>query len=365
MKLRAALVVVGLVATSCTLEAVPGQGEAAEDQPAPSVTLRQSQSPGPASPLADVIEEVLPAVVNVRVQAVAFDPFGEPQVGEGQGSGVVIDRNGIILTNNHVVQDATEVEVIFTDDREPLEGEVVGTVPEKDIAVVRVDADDLTAIDIGNSAGLRLGNEVVALGFPLGLGGVTATRGIISATDRNIEVGGGGPVSELEGLLQTDAAINPGNSGGALVDAAGRLIGINTAAAQAGAAENVGFAIPIDTALPLAEEILSEPAEQRAWLGVSIRPVTSSAVASQLGLDPSVRGALVGGVFPDSPAEEAGLEQGDVIIEAADAEVDSDEALTRALTQVDPGDEIDVVVLRGGREMTISVRVDARPAALD
>lgn len=367
MKIRALLVAVLMFGASCTLEAVPGI-DAQEDPPSPGPrpTLRQSQEGVPISPIADVIETALPAVVNVRVRAVGFDPFGDPQIGEGQGSGVVIDEGGIILTNNHVVQDATEVEVIFTDERESLEGEVIGTVPEKDVAVVQVDADDLTAIELGQSSSLRLGDDVVALGFPLGLGGVTATRGIVSATDRNIQIGGqgGGAPSELEGLVQTDAAINPGNSGGALIDAAGRLVGINTAAAQAGTAENIGFAIPIDTALPLAEEILSEPAEQRAWLGVQIRSVDNSAVASQLGLDPSVRGALIAGVFPDSPAEEAGLEQGDVVVEVAGREVASQEDLTRALTQVDPDDEIDIVVLRDGSERTISVTVGARPVSL-
>jgi S1-C subfamily serine protease len=303
----------------------------------------------------------------VRVTAVAFDPFGEAQIGEGQGSGVVIDSAGVILTNNHVVQDATEVDVIFTDDREPLEGEVIGTVPEKDIAVIRVDADDLTPIEVGRSSGLRLGDDVVAIGFPLGLGGVTATKGIISATDRNIRVGtGGGPLPEaLEGLLQTDAAINPGNSGGALVDVAGRLVGINTAAARAGSAENVGFAIPIDEAITIAEEILGEPAEQRAWLGVQIQSVNSSAVASQLGLDPSVRGALIAGIFPDGPAEGAGLEQGDVIVRAAGEDVTSAEGLTRALTQVDPGEVIEVTFLRGGSERTVEVEAGARPVTFE
>ncbi len=365
MKLRALLLALMMMAASCTLEAVPGPGQSEDEEPGAPVTLERSEGAAPASPLADVIERVLPSVVNVRIRAIGFDPLGEPQIGEGQGSGVVIDEEGIILTNNHVVQRATEVEVIFTDERDPLQGEVVGTVPEKDIAVVRVDADDLTPIEIGTSADLRLGNEVVAVGFPLGLGGVTVTRGIISATDRNIQVGGGGPVDELEGLLQTDAAINPGNSGGALVDAAGRLVGINTAAAQAAAAENIGFAIPIDTALPLAEEILSEPAEQRAWLGVSIRSVDSSAVASQLGVDPSVRGALVVDVVRGGPADEAGLAPGDIITELGGEAVGSVEDVTRALTQVDPGNEIDVVVLRDGDETTISVQVGARPADLE
>jgi S1-C subfamily serine protease len=238
------------------------------------VDLQQLDVESPHSSVADMIEEVLPTVVNVRVTSVGFDPLGEPEEQKGQGSGVVIDEAGIILTNNHVVAGSSDVSVVFNDDHGTMEGTVIGTAPEKDLAVIEVDADDLTAIDLGRSSSLRLGDEVVAIGFPLGLGGPTVTKGIISALERNITVSGDFE-ERLEGLLQTDAAINPGNSGGALVDLAGNLVGINTAAAQAGAAENIGFAIPMDGALPIVEEILSEPPEERAWLGVQIQSVST------------------------------------------------------------------------------------------
>ena len=360
-----------LALSSCSLDNV-GLGEASTTPaPRPSVDIGASSgSEAPHSPLADVIDEVLPAVVNIRASTVQFDPLGNPDEVGGQGSGVVIASEGIILTNNHVVSGATEVDVIFNDEEiGRLEGTVLGTFPERDIAVVQVDSEDpLPSVEIGDSGSLRLGDDVIAIGFPLGLGGPTVTKGIVSAVDRNIELGSegvGNEPAELEGLLQTDAAINPGNSGGALIDTAGQLVGINTAAARAGSAENIGFAIPIDAAIPVAEEILAEPPEQRAWLGISVQSVASSAVAQQLGLDPDARGAFVGGVFPGSPAEEAGMEQGDLIIDVGGEEVDSGDALTEALTRFDPGEIVDVVVIRDGEEEAFEVELGQRPVTIE
>lgn len=355
---------------ACSLENV-GLGEGS-GSPAPRASVdidATSGSESPHSELADVIDEVLPAVVNIRASTVQFDPLGNPDEIGGQGSGVVIDPEGIILTNNHVVANATKVDVVFDEnDIGKLEGTVLGTVPEKDIAVVQVEfKEELPSITIGDSSSLRLGDDVIAIGFPLGLGGSTVTKGIVSALDRNIEVGGdpGGGASQLEGLLQTDAAINPGNSGGALIDASGQLIGINTAAAQAGTAENIGFAIPIDAVIPVAEEIIKEPPEMRAWLGISVQSVASAAVAQQLGLDPGARGAFVGGVFPGSPAEDAGMDQGDLIIDVGGEKVDSGDALTAALTKFDPGDIVDVVVIRDGGEETFEVELGQRPVTIE
>ncbi|MFP5298271.1 MAG: S1C family serine protease [Actinomycetota bacterium] len=355
-----------LVLSACSLEEVLGDDEAATQRSRPEVTFTPSSVEPPHSELADMVEEVLPAVVNVRVQAVNFDVFGEAEIGRGQGSGVVIDPSGYILTNNHVVAGATEVVVVFNDG-ERYEGQVLGTAPESDIAVIKIDADeDLPTVDIGNSSSLRLGDDVVAIGFPLGLGGPTVTRGIVSAEDRTIDVQQSGPglPGELRGLLQTDAAINPGNSGGALVDAAGRLIGINTAAAPAGSAENIGFAVPIDSALPIAQEIIEDPPEERSYLGVNIRDM-SPVIASELGLDPDLEGALVVGLFPDGPAEEAGIEQGDVIIRIADQDIANIADVNAALRDLDPGDLVEVVVHRSGDERTIEVELGRRPTTLE
>ena len=311
--------------------------------PSPVVTFGRSESPLPPSPVADVVEEVLPSVVNVRVKSLQGGAFGDVEEAEGQGSGVITDASGLIVTNNHVVQCAVEVEVVFDDGRK-IEGRVVGTEPSRDLAVVRVEAKDLDPIELGMSARLRLGDGVIALGFPLGLGGPTVTQGIVSGQGRSIEPEGGPP---LEGLLQTDAAINPGNSGGALVDMAGRLVGINTAAAGAATAENVGFAIPVDAVVPVVEDILSG---SRAWLGVQVVSVDSAPVAAQLGVEPEVRGAAIAGLLP-GPAEEAGLREGDVIIGVGGAEIESADDLTEALARLSPGDEVTIEVVdpRGRR----------------
>ncbi|HYP24579.1 MAG TPA: trypsin-like peptidase domain-containing protein, partial [Actinomycetota bacterium] len=244
-RLLAAAAAAALVLTGCSIETVPDEGAATT--PAPDVTLTQQARTAPHSSLAQVVEEALPSVVNVRVES--FDISGSSQ--EGQGSGVVIDKEGIILTNFHVVDAATEVTVSFQEKgREDLEGEVIGGVRGQDLAIIRVPADDLIPMEIGRSSDLKLGDDVTAIGFPLGLGGPTVTSGIVSAIGRSITASNsGGGSEELQNLLQTDAAINPGNSGGPLIDAEGRLVGINTAAVQAGAAENIGFAIPIDKAL--------------------------------------------------------------------------------------------------------------------
>ncbi|HEX2050237.1 MAG TPA: trypsin-like peptidase domain-containing protein [Actinomycetota bacterium] len=358
----AVLAALALAAPACSFGAA-AKTRAPEQPEAEPVDLRQASEPPPPSEVADTIDSVLPSVVNVRVTAVTPDPFGGTQEARGEGSGVIIDDNGTILTNNHVIAGAVDVTVAFTDDREPVEGVVVGRVPERDLAVIKIEADDVDAIELGRSSSLELGTDVIAIGFPLGLGGATVTKGIISGLNRTIEVGGGGPavgVERLQSLLQTDAAINPGNSGGALVDLNGRLVGINTAAAQAGSAENIGFAIPIDDALPVVEEILGEPEERRAWLGVQIGDLEPD-VALELGLDPEAEGALVVGTFPDTPAEDAGLEEGDVIVALDGEAISSSSDLTSALAEHDPGEDVSLRVLDADGVRTVDVELAQRP----
>lgn len=323
--------------------------------PRPSVTLEQVSQAPPPSQVADIVEDVLPAIVNVRVTSFAIGVEGEVERGVGQGSGVVIDPRGIIVTNFHVVQGALEVEVKVTDGK-TFAGEVIGGDQERDLAVIQVDADDLVSIEMGESRLLRLGDEVIAIGFPLGLGGPTVTRGIVSAIDRTIEPEGG---LRLEHILQTDAAINPGNSGGAMIDLNGHLVGINTAAAQAGSAENVGFAIPIDEALTVIATILEAPPTERSWLGVALDDFTDD-MADDRGMESG--GALITGVFPGSPAEHSEIEIGDVIVE-----VNGDEILTAAqlidvLRGFDAGDEVTLTIKYedGSRKLTITL--EPRPA---
>jgi S1-C subfamily serine protease len=297
--------------------------------------------------LADIVARVLPSVVNVRTKS-----FGG---GEGEGSGVVLDRDGLILTNNHVIEGTTSVDVVFNDDvhRRPLAGTVVGTAPERDLAVIRVAAKDLTPLPVARSSSLRLGDPVVAVGFPLGLGGPTVTSGIVSGLDRTIE----GTNGELTGLLQTDAAINPGNSGGALVDRRGRLVGINTAGVRLPEAENVGFAIAIDGALPVIARIRNETPTTQTWLGIAFNSVDTDAAAVQLGLDASIRGAAITAVYPGGPGAEADLAVGDVIIAADDVPIDSAADLTKLIATRKAGDELDLELIdsRGPRLVTVEV----------
>jgi S1-C subfamily serine protease len=357
----ALVVALGLVAWAAVVgrdEGNDGNGSAVE---VGSVDLDQSEATLPPSDTAKVVQEVVPSVVNVRVTALTQDPFGDVQQGQGEGSGVVIDTDGVIVTNFHVVSGAVDVEVVLNDGRK-LEGRVIGGDPEHDLAVVKVDAENLDAIELGSSKNLRLGDDVIAIGYPLGLGpSVTVTKGILSAEGRTIDPQGA--EAPLTNMLQTDAAINPGNSGGALVDSAGRLVGINSAAAGAGTAENIGFAIPIDSAIPVVREILDEPPEQHAWLGVTLQPLTP-VVAAQLDI-PVDQGALITSVLTGSPAEEAGLEQGDVITAVDGDEVPDADELIGILGGKDPGDEVELDVVSSSGERTVTVTLEQRPAVFE
>ena len=362
-KVVGAAVAFAVVLSGCSMPlGSSDDGVSTQRTPATDVTLVQSNAAPPRSNVADVIERVLPSVVNVRVTSVTPSLFG-PQRGRGEGSGVVISRDGIIVTNNHVVADATSVEVVFKGGKS-MDGRVLGTDPQRDLAVIQVDANDLTPITLGHSSRphLRLGDSVIAIGFPLGLG-ATVTKGIISAEKRNVRVGDptvAGP-SHLENLLQTDAAINPGNSGGALVNMRGQLVGINSAAASAASAENIGFAIAIDSALPVIQEILSKPPSERAWIGVFLTDL-DPAFAAQFGIDPDVTGSLVTQVIPGSPARRAGLERGDVIVSVNGDAISSADDLTAAITQYDPGDTVELGVVDPDGRRTVEVTLVQRPA---
>jgi putative serine protease PepD len=303
---------------------------------------------------ADVVARVLPGVVNVKT--VGFDGS------KGEASGVVIDRAGIIVTNNHVVQGARTLTVSFNDGRHtrPVTARVIGTAAERDLAIIRVALTDLVPVPLGHSSRLRLGDGVLAIGFPLGLtGGPTVTQGIVSGLDRTVHAEGG---PSLEGLLQTDAAINPGNSGGALVDATGKLIGINTVGATS--AQNIGFAIAIDGARSVIDEIRTRPADKRPWIGVTFDTIGSASAAVQVGLPPDTRGAGAVAVFAPSPAATAGVREGDVVVAVGGRPVRSAEAMSKAVAAAKPGDSLvlDVVDQSGPRRVT--VKVAKRPATL-
>jgi S1-C subfamily serine protease len=314
-----------------------------------TTTAAPTATPPGGSSTADIVARVLPGVVNVRT--VGFD--GD----KGEGSGVVIDRHGVILTNNHVVRGARTLTISFNDGRhmKKVRARVIGTAAERDLAIIRVPFNDLVPVPLGHSSKLRLGDGVLAIGFPLDLGGgPTVTQGIVSGLDRTVHAGGG---PSLEGLLQTDAAINPGNSGGALVDASGKLVGINTVAASAGSAENVGFAISIDEARSVIDEIRSKPADKRAWIGATFDSIGSAAAAVQIGLPPATRGAAVIAVFSASPASRAGLREGDAIVAIDGKAVRSSADVSKALSARNPGASmvLDVVDRSGPRRVTVTV----------
>lgn len=272
------------------------------------------------------------------------------------GSGVLVHEGGVILTNNHVVEDAEEVLVSLSDGRELL-AEVVGGDPESDLAVLRIQdpPDDLAPLPLGSSSALRLGQTVLAVGNPFGVG-QTVTMGIVSATGRGMGI------VDYESFIQTDAAINPGNSGGALVNLKGELVGINTAIlSRTGGYEGIGFAIPSDIARVVMEDLLDDGVVDRGYLGVHVQDLPSE-VARQTPKG-SARGALVARVMERSPAEKAGLEAGDVIVAVDGRPVRSAQEVKNAVGLKGSGAPLLLTVRRGDDERTLEVRLDAARAS--
>ena len=272
---------------------------------------------------------------------------------QGLGSGVIVSPDGYILTNNHVIEGANQIEVYTADQRE-LKGRVIGTDPQTDIAVVKVEAKDLPTLPIADSAQVQVGDIALAIGNPFGIG-QTVTMGIISATGR-----GNLGIEDYEDFIQTDAAINPGNSGGALINTSGQLIGVNTAIlSRAGGNQGVGFAVPANLARSVMNQLLRNGKVMRGYLGVMIQPVTPE-IAKAFNL-PDARGALVGEVTPDSPAAKAGLMQGDVITELNGERVDESRALRLKISQLAPGSSVRLKVIRDGNPREITVTLGELP----
>ncbi len=260
----------------------------------------------------------------------------------GLGSGVIVSSDGYILTNNHVVDSATDVRVTLADRRE-FKAKVVGTDPKTDIAVIKIDATDLPVITVGNSSKLQIGDSVLAIGNPYGVG-QTVTMGIVSATGR-ANMG----IEDYEDFIQTDASINPGNSGGALVNDRGELIGINTAilAGGGGGNQGIGFAIPVNLARNVMDQIVMHGQVTRAYLGVTVQEVTP-AIAKAIGLD-GPKGALVSDVSPNSPAQKAGIQSGDVILALNGNPVQESNQLRMDISMMGTGQALKLQVFRNGR----------------
>lgn len=266
---------------------------------------------------------------------------------EGIGSGVVVTKDGYILTNNHVVDGADEVKVALQDGRE-FTAKVVGRDPKSDVAVIKIDAKNLPAVTMADSDKVEVGDVVLAIGNPFGIG-QTVTTGIVSATGRAGALG-----LDYEDFIQTDAAINPGNSGGALVDAEGRLIGINTAIlSRSGGNQGIGFAIPANLARDVMESLVTDGRVSRGYLGVMIQNVTPE-LAREFKLKDN-KGALVGDVTPQSPAEKAGLKSGDVILEFNGKPVTDSRHLKLEVARAKPGESVAIKVLRDGGTRTFEV----------
>jgi serine protease Do len=272
----------------------------------------------------------------------------------GLGSGVIISPEGYILTNNHVVDGATDVRVTLPDRRE-FKATVIGTDARTDIALLKIDASNLPAITVGNSSKLQVGDSVLAIGNPYGVG-QTVTMGIVSATGRS-DLG----IEEYEDFIQTDAPINPGNSGGALVNDRGELIGINTAilAQESGGNQGIGFAVPVNLARQVMDQIESHGHVTRAYLGVNIQEVTP-AIAKALGLN-GPGGALISAVTPDSPAEHAGLKVGDVILDINGAAVSERNQLRMQVSMMNPDQNVKLKIFRNGQNLDMTIRLSEMP----
>ncbi|MCK4807624.1 MAG: Do family serine endopeptidase, partial [Candidatus Aegiribacteria sp.] len=290
-----------------------------------------------------------------------IDPWGDyfqmPREQEytmiGIGSGVIVSGDGMILTNHHVVGEADELEVVLqSGDRYP--GEIVGTDPQTDLAVIRINASDLPAIAIGDSDELKVGQWVLAVGSPFALS-QTVTQGIISYIGRS-DVG----LAEYEDYIQTDAAINPGNSGGALVDLDGKLVGINTAiATRTGGYQGIGFAIPVNVAVDVMENLVSYGYVRRGWLGVTIQELTPG-IAEHFGLDACEGGVLVSQVLSDTPASAYGIHRGDVILTIDGETFRTITEFRNLIADVDPGNEVEIGIFRDGRDLFIPVVLGER-----
>ncbi|MEN9543495.1 MAG: hypothetical protein RLZZ598_328 [Pseudomonadota bacterium] len=273
----------------------------------------------------------------------------------GVGSGVIVSANGFVLTNNHVVEDMDDIEVVLTDGRRT-HATVVGTDPESDLAVLRIKLDALPVINFGNSESLQVGDQVLAIGNPFGVG-QTVTSGIVSALGRN-QLG----INTFENFIQTDAAINPGNSGGALVDATGALMGINTAIySRSGGNLGIGFAIPSATARQVMDSLIRDGVVTRGWIGVEPREL-SPEMAQSFNL-PTQQGVLITGVLQGGPASEGGLRPGDVVVRVADTRVVNTAQLLAAVAALKPRSETALQVLRGKQQMELKIRVAQRPRA--
>ncbi|MES2634547.1 MAG: trypsin-like peptidase domain-containing protein [Pseudomonadota bacterium] len=360
--LLAAYFVVGTLKPEWLGRTPPGMGRVSLVE-APAATV---SGPPPAGSFRQAAQRASAAVVSINTSKAADrspksnDPwfrffFGEQgnQPQAGLGSGVIISNDGYILTNNHVVEGADEIEVVLADSRK-VNAKVMGTDPDTDLAILKISIDRLPVITLGNSDALQVGDQVLAIGNPFGVG-QTVTSGIVSALGRN-QLG----INTFENFIQTDAAINPGNSGGALVDVNGHLMGINTAIySRSGGSMGIGFAIPVSTAKLVLEGIVKDGVVRRGWIGVEPADL-SPELMETFGVK-ARRGVLITGVLQNGPAAQAGVRPGDVIVEVAGKEIANVSELLSSVAALKPGAPSKFKVLRKDNTEELNVTPGLRP----
>ncbi len=330
-------------------------------------TSRQSILVEQSSATIEVVKKVSPSVVSITSESTGFTFFGQTQTTQGAGTGIIATSDGLIITNNHVIEKATNLSVFTSDGKEYKNAKVVARDPQNDLAFIQIDANNLKPAELGDSSQVKVGTSVLAIGNALGQYENTVTQGIISGLGRPVVAGDsqGGNVEQLQNLFQTDAAINPGNSGGPLIDLTGKVIGINTAVA--GNAQGIGFAIPIDQAKTALASVKSEGKIVKPYLGVRYIPVTKE-LASRNNLGVS-NGAYINGddrnpgIVEGSPAADAGLREGDIILKVDGKDVNEQNPLSVIIGEKKVGDKVKLTVYRDGKEQTIEVTLKEAPQA--
>ncbi len=367
-----------LVSAGIGAAAVSGTTFAA-DTTAPLAAVGVADAAGDNTTIIDVVKAVSPSVVTINVTTGTPLSQGPNQgngpqgfVQQGTGSGVIIDPSGLILTNHHVVQDASTVSVVLSDGR-TFDGTVAGIDTYTDLAFVKIDATGLPAAQLGDSSALQLGQLAIAMGDPLGQFPGSVTSGIVSGLDRTVVVADqtGQNANRLSHLIQTDAAINPGNSGGPLLDGDGKVIGIDTA--EAGSAQGIGFAIPIDLAKPIITQVLAGKDIARPWIGIYYLPLDAQ-VAKDNNLKveagawihaaAAADGTTTDPIVKDGPAAKASLKDGDVITAIDGQTIDAEHPLDLVLLTHAPGDKVTLTVLRDGASTSVDVTLGTRPAQI-
>ena len=311
----------------------------------------------PLPSIADVVEQIMPSVVSVTTEMVVYDVFQREYMQSAAGSGAIIDSEGYIVTNNHVVQNARRVQVELADGR-TFPANIVGTDALTDLAVLKIDGTDLPYAYLGDSSLLAVGDWVVAIGNALGEG-ITATHGIVSRLNVSVTVSG----NTLRGLIQTDAAINPGNSGGPLVNIAGEVVGITSVKVAVVGVEGMGYAIGINEAKPIIEDLIHQGYVIRPWLGVGLYTVDPFVAAvNKLSVD---KGALIVEVVADSPAAAAGLRKGDVIMRFANKEITNADDLIQAIHDCQIGQRVEITFARDKDTKTTWAQLQESPPPWD